>query len=279
MLKAVAVTFCFIACSFSLWNANGQEAGGKKALPKVTGQWSGTWGPLVPKTPAVPGEKAPELGLDCTVVQKDGVWQATFEGECGRPYKYTVKMEGRQAGDVVLFKGTTDLGEKDGGVYDWIGRAAADEFVGFYSSAKHTGTFRLTPKKEERPKVSKELEPLQGIWTTSALTYNGKDFLANGKTGFQFVFKGDEATVEGNDAVKKEYAKIKVKLDQATTPKCIDITVTGGIQLNAVIEGIYELAEDEFKLCAKVFGKERPAEFASPEGSSTVLLVLKREAR
>jgi hypothetical protein len=30
-------------------------------------------------------------------------------------YKYTVKMDGRQAGDVMLFKGTTDLGEKDGG--------------------------------------------------------------------------------------------------------------------------------------------------------------------
>jgi hypothetical protein len=80
-------------------------------------------------------------------VRKDGVWQATFEGECGRPYKYVIKMDGRQAGDAVLFKGTTDLGEKDGGVYDWVGRATDKEFIGFYTSAHHTGVFQLSRPK------------------------------------------------------------------------------------------------------------------------------------
>jgi hypothetical protein len=103
-----------------------------------------TWGPILPRgTPA----KKPEMRLDCSVTLKDGTWQATFEGECGRPYKYTIKMDGRQVEDVVLFKGTTDLGEKDGGVYDWIGRATDTEFVGFYTSKKYTGTFKLTKKK------------------------------------------------------------------------------------------------------------------------------------
>ena len=147
--------------AFGLVEARAQEPVQQKDIPRVTGQWTGTWGPLVPKPAAVPS-KPSEMVLDCTVALKDGTWQATFEGECGRPYKFTVKMEGRQAGAVVLFKGTTDLGEKDGGVYDWIGRATADEFVGFYTSAKHTGTFRLTPKKEASSKVTKELEPLQG---------------------------------------------------------------------------------------------------------------------
>jgi hypothetical protein len=77
----------------------------------------------------------------------DGTWQATFEGECGRPYKYTIQMKGRQAGDAVLFQGSVDLGEKDGGVYDWIGRANADEFIGFYTSKGHTGHFRLARPK------------------------------------------------------------------------------------------------------------------------------------
>ena len=44
-------------------------------------------------------------------------------------------MEGRAAGKTVLFKGTADLGPKDGGVYDWIGRATEKEFVGFYTNA------------------------------------------------------------------------------------------------------------------------------------------------
>ena len=52
-------------------------------------------------------------------------------------------MLGRQAGDVVLFTGSADLGEKDGGVYDWIGRATEVEFVGFFTNQKYTGYFRM----------------------------------------------------------------------------------------------------------------------------------------
>jgi hypothetical protein len=43
-----------------------------------------------------------------------------------------------------MFKGTTDLGAQDGGVYDWVGRANAKQFVGFYTSAFATGVFSLT---------------------------------------------------------------------------------------------------------------------------------------
>jgi hypothetical protein len=57
-------------------------------------------------------------------------------------------MEGRQVGKVVMFKGTTDLGAQDGGVYDWIGRANEKEFVGFYTSAYYTGVFSLEKAKK-----------------------------------------------------------------------------------------------------------------------------------
>jgi len=117
--------------------------------PGVTGDWVGTWGVYTPPAAGAEGEAPkkspyPQMRLDCKVAEtKDGKWQATFEGECGRPYKYTIQMLGRGAGDVVMFQGTADLGEKDGGVYDWIGRATDKEFVGFYTSEKYTGTFRL----------------------------------------------------------------------------------------------------------------------------------------
>ena len=55
-------------------------------------------------------------------------------------------MEGRQVGNGVMFKGTTDLGAKDGGVFDWIGRATDKEFVGFFTSGYYTGVFSLTRK-------------------------------------------------------------------------------------------------------------------------------------
>ena len=120
--------------------------------PRVTGEWVGTWGISAPPKAGEPQSPSrysgAELRLDCKVTERrDGAWEATFEGECGRPYKYTVKMQGRQSGDVVLFQGTADLGEKDGGVYDWIGRASEEEFIGFYTSQKHTGHFRLARPK------------------------------------------------------------------------------------------------------------------------------------
>ena len=120
--------------------------------PKVVGDWAGKWGPY---SPPKEGEAAPpakytkeQMRMECKVVELvDGKWQATFEGDCGRPYKYTVQMLGRQAGDAVLFSGTADLGDQDGGVYDWIGRATEDEFIGFYTSRKYTGHFRLARPK------------------------------------------------------------------------------------------------------------------------------------
>ena len=121
------------------------------ASPAVTGKWSGTWGvyappALKPEPSAAPKKEytAQQKAMDCVVeALPDGKWQATFEGECGRPYKYTIKMQGRQVGEVVMFSGTADLGEMDGGVYDWIGRANHKEFVGFFTSRGYTGTFRL----------------------------------------------------------------------------------------------------------------------------------------
>jgi uncharacterized protein (TIGR03067 family) len=79
--------------------------------------------------------------------------------------------------------------------------------------------------------------------------------------------------------VKKEYARIKVKLDPSFDPHLIDITVGAGLQEGAKIEGINSLKDDELKICARVLGSDRPTEFDSPEGSSIVLLVLKREKR
>jgi hypothetical protein len=113
--------------------------------PNIGGEWTGTWATYNPAQGAVAPKDICKR-LDCKVEFKDGAWQAVFEGDCGRPYKYTIKMEGRQIGNVVMFKGTTDLGAKDGGVFDWIGRANEKEFVGFFTSAFYTGVFSLARK-------------------------------------------------------------------------------------------------------------------------------------
>jgi hypothetical protein len=136
---------CFaLALGICLAQTQSQRPG--QTVPDITGEWTGTWSSYNPAQ-AAGVQKELCKRLDCNVVQKEATWEATFEGDCGRPYKYTIKMEGRQAGTVVLFKGTVDLGQKDGGVYDWIGRANDKEFVGFFTSAGYTGVFSLSRPK------------------------------------------------------------------------------------------------------------------------------------
>src|SRR6516164_8734381 len=80
------------------WAEDRSKAG---KVADVTGGWTGIWGPYSP-APGTSLAKDKCKRLDCQVALKDGTWHATFEGECGRPYKYTIKMTGRQAGGVVL---------------------------------------------------------------------------------------------------------------------------------------------------------------------------------
>jgi uncharacterized protein (TIGR03067 family) len=122
--------------------------------------------------------------------------------------------------------------------------------------------------------AKKDQEKIQGTWETTAIEYNGKDL--SGEFKLRFVFKGKEATVEGNDEVQKDYARFTFKLDPTTNPRSIDINVAEGNQKDTDVEGIYELKGDELRLCAKVIGKERPAKFASPEGENIALVVMKR---
>ena len=131
----------------TIGQVHGQSGRGQaQGPPEIAGKWSGTWSSFNPaKATTQPKELCKQLDAD--VVRNGETWVATFEGDCGRPYKYKISMNGRLSGGVVLFTGTVDLGAQDGGVYDWVGRAANDEFIGFYTSAHATGFFNLTRAK------------------------------------------------------------------------------------------------------------------------------------
>ena len=140
------VLVAFVCATMVFGAAQTRGPAATEPAPDVAGDWTGVWSVYNPAQPAVPPKEQCKR-LDAKIVAKDGIWQATFEGDCGRPYKYSITMEGRQVGKVVLFKGTTDLGARDGGVYDWVGRATDKEFIGFYTSAFSTGVFNLSRAK------------------------------------------------------------------------------------------------------------------------------------
>ena len=113
----------------------------------------------------------------------------------------------------------------------------------------------------EPSSVKKDLDSLQGVWAVELFEYNGQDLKERYKITFDV--KGDLLTVKGDGKVRKEYAKLTLKLDPTTMPKCLDLTVTGGSQKDAKLEGIYELKGDEWQLCVKVFGNDRPGKMGS----------------
>jgi hypothetical protein len=142
MSKSLAMAVVLIlATSAGPGAQGGRGFGGPPADP--TGTWSGTWSAYDPAEGATPPQEQCAK-LTAVVTREGDGWKAIFEGDCGRPYTYTIAMDGRASGPVVLFSGTADLGPKDGGVYDWVGRATSDRFIGFYTSAYATGVFSLT---------------------------------------------------------------------------------------------------------------------------------------
>jgi hypothetical protein len=148
-MKTLLVLRCTVLAAAVAVAAPAHADSPDAAMSTVAGQWTGAWWahPPAPMAPR-PLRQDCRQRLDCTVVCENGQWRATFEGECGQPYKFTITMAGRQSGQAVLFKGTTDLGEENGGEYDWIGRAAGDEFAGFFTSSEYAGEFRLQRTKE-----------------------------------------------------------------------------------------------------------------------------------
>jgi uncharacterized protein (TIGR03067 family) len=125
--------------------------------------------------------------------------------------------------------------------------------------------------------AKKDLAAMQGTWKVEKLEYNGKD--GTDKYSFRLVFKGNTGTITNNDEVAKDYGRATFKLDPSTTPKCVDLTIGGGVQKGVVLEGIYEVKGDQMKLCVKVVGNERPTKFASPGGESIAFLILKRQQK
>src|SRR5271156_3880224 len=98
-------------------------------------------------------------------------------------------------------------------------------------------TTGLLAADDAKDAVKKDVEGLQGTWAPTSLQFSGQDLTNDNNVQFKLVFKGDQATVEGSNTVKKEYGKLTMKLDPSTTPKCVDIVITGGDQKDAVLEG------------------------------------------
>lgn len=124
----------------------------------------------------------------------------------------------------------------------------------------------------------KDLDKLQGTWTASGVEYNGDKVLGDLVKELKVVVEGDKLTVKGDAPDLEKYGKATLKIDPATTPKVMDISITGG-EKGTTFEAIYAVDGDEWKLCLKLTGKERPTKFESKADSNDVLVVFQRDKK
>src|SRR5262245_19243640 len=95
---ASIVVCVFVTAAFAVAQGNRGGRGGTPQPLDISGSWTGTWSNFNPaQSSSQPNVVCAKL--DAKVALVNGVWEATFEGDCGRPYKYSIKMEGRQTGN------------------------------------------------------------------------------------------------------------------------------------------------------------------------------------
>jgi uncharacterized protein (TIGR03067 family) len=129
-------------------------------------------------------------------------------------------------------------------------------------------------KKE--PALKGDQKKLQGIWKATKIVYNGDELSADNEGKIKITIKGTTLTLEAAKQIKREYATIQIKLDETTTPKCIDATISAGGKKGVTLESIYKLDGDKLTICTKVLGMDRPTKFESPGGESVALVELER---
>ncbi len=125
----------------------------------------------------------------------------------------------------------------------------------------------------------KDLDRLQGTWAPASIEYNGDKVEADIIKGLTVVIDGEKMTIKGDSTEVEKYKKATIRIDPSTTPKIMDVTLTSGDDKGTTMEGIYEVDKDEWKLCVKLFAKERPAKFESKGEGNVVLAVFKGEKK
>jgi uncharacterized protein (TIGR03067 family) len=133
--------------------------------------------------------------------------------------------------------------------------------------------FPVSAAEPTQEATAKELANLAGVWKVVSAEREGD--ADAGFKGVQITFLKD-GTFKVK-AVKTREETGTYKLDPETNIKSIDYILNYGPNKGKLLKGIYAFEGDALKLCRSEPGKDRPTEFKTKEGSSRLLLVMRRE--
>lgn len=122
----------------------------------------------------------------------------------------------------------------------------------------------------------KEPDKLKGSWTVMSYERDTKQLPADKAKEIKYDLADDKLTLKAGIGFTggKEHA---VKLDATKKPKQIDITPADGRNKGKTFQGIYEIDGDKLKICVSAPDKDRPKEFATKDGSYSILMNLQRD--
>jgi uncharacterized protein (TIGR03067 family) len=119
----------------------------------------------------------------------------------------------------------------------------------------------------------KDIEAMQGAWAIESFTLDGNKLELEQLKSWQRI-------VENNHVVWKNGTEIMVELDikfdPSQKPMTLDSTIATGDAKGQTALAIYELKDDELRVCFAFPDKPRPKEFSSTAGSGQSLYTAKR---
>jgi uncharacterized protein (TIGR03067 family) len=119
----------------------------------------------------------------------------------------------------------------------------------------------------------KDEEKLQGTWILVSSEQGGRATPDNVAKTMKMTVKGDQITINSDTTEEK----MTFKLDPTKKPKTVDFLVKKGGMDDVAVPGIYELKDDELKICYVQGGLgERPTEFVTKKRTAQGLMIFKR---
>ncbi|MFO0880601.1 MAG: TIGR03067 domain-containing protein [Gemmataceae bacterium] len=113
-----------------------------------------------------------------------------------------------------------------------------------------------------------DLSKMAGTWKSQLYVAEGTKWSAAQRETLELTIRGT-----GNNTLRigEQVLHGTYRLDEATSPRQIDITLTAGPDKGKKKLGIYELKGDVLRICVGPLGGERPKTFASTPGSGVWL--------
>ena len=115
------------------------------------------------------------------------------------------------------------------------------------------------------------LKKLNGEWAVASMEMMGKQMPAEAVKKIRLINTDGEYLVRAESDDKGS-----VSVDAAKSPKQMTIKGSDGPNKGKTLLAIYELKEDELKICYDLSGKEFPKEFKTEPGKLLMMAVYKK---